>query len=460
MEGMFTHRNSMLIVRLLLLCSFIAPSMAEGATWQVGLAKRVITPEEPMWMAGYATRDKPATGKLHELWAKAIVLEDAHGKKLVCVSTDLLGIPRLIEQRLCAQLEQRLNLAREQVLLNSSHTHSAPVLDGALQDIYPVDAAEKAKIVAYSEWLVEALTNLVEEALTKKVHANLSIGAGFAHFQVNRRNNRESELRQLQELQGPNDFSVPVIKVTGTDGKLLALLFSYACHATVLDGYQWSGDYVGFAQLELEQMYGGCQAMFFQGAGADQNPLPRKSLGFAHQYGKVLAASVEQLITDDVFQPLEPTLKMAFREIPLPLEPVPVETDLKDLMAKDSEPDYAKRWAARLLDRLRQGDRPAQTYPYPIQYVQLGNQSLFALGGELTVQYALDLKENFGRQTIVLGYSNDVMAYIPSEKILEEGGYEGESSQMVYGLHAKWQQGIEQRIIDACKALYTDLQKQ
>lgn len=444
---------------LLLLTGLSEGLMAAEKTWQVGLAKRVITPQEPMWMAGYATRTKPATGTLHELWAKAVVLRDAQGEQLVCISTDLLGIPKRMEERLCAQLEKQFKLRREQILLNSSHTHSAPVLDGALQDIYPVNAAEKAKIVAYTDQLLTRLTELVEEALATTQPAQVAVGSGFAHFQVNRRNNRESELRQLQELKGPNDFSVPVIRITGTDGKLLALLFSYACHATVLDGYEWSGDYVGFAQLELEQAYEGCQAMFFQGAGADQNPLPRKSLGYARQYGKALAAAVGQLLTDDAFQPLDATLRMAFRELPLPLDPIPTKEHLQAVMVKDTEPDYVKKWAARWLDRLQRGDQPEPTYPYPLQCVQVGEQLLFALGGELTVQYALDLKKTFGLKTIVFGYSNDVMGYIPSEKILEEGGYEGESSQMVYGLHAKWQSGIEQRIVSACKMLYEDLQR-
>ncbi|QNL52480.1 neutral/alkaline non-lysosomal ceramidase N-terminal domain-containing protein [Olivibacter sp. SDN3] len=451
-------KNRMLVVLTLLCCCFALPSMAEEASWKVGLAKTVITPKEPMWMGGYAFRDQPSKGKIHDLWAKAIALEDAGGKTLLCISTDLLGIPKIVEDRLCEALTQRLKLSREQILLNSSHTHSAPVLEGALRDVYPANEAEKAKIVAYSAWLVEVLTDLAQEALADKVSAKLSVGSGFAQFQVNRRNNKEGELRQLHELKGPNDFSVPVIKVTGTDGELMALLFSYACHATVLSGYDWSGDYVGFAQLELEERYAGCQAMFFQGAGADQNPLPRQTLGHAKQYGKVLAAAVEQLMIDDAFQPLEPQLNMAFREIPLPLDTIPAEADLTALLEKGDVPDYTQRWAARLLERLQKGDRPERDYPYPIQCVQLGKQLLFALGGELTVQYALDLKEAFGNQTIVFGYSNDVMGYIPSERILKEGGYEGESSQMVYGHHAKWQQGIEQRIIDACKALYSDLQ--
>lgn len=445
--------NVGIIALTLLVLDYSEPVMAAELAWRVGLARKVITPQEPLWMAGYATRTQPASGKLHDLWAKAVALEDAQGERLVCISTDLLGIPRTLEQRLADKLKAECNLRREQFLINSSHTHSGPVLDNALQDIYPMDAAQKKQVVTFSDWLTNTLVNLVKEALANRVAAELSVGQGFAQLQVNRRNNKESELRQLRELKGPNDFSVPVIRAVDKSGKLLALLFSYACHATVLDGYEWSGDYVGFAQIELEELYPGSQAMFFQGAGADQNPLPRKSLGYARQYGKVLAAAVEQLLVDDAFKRLEPKLEMAFREVPLPLEAIPPQSKLEEIWRNDSEPAYVRRWAARLKNRLQQGDGPEATYPYPIQLIQMGGQRLFALGGELTVQYALDLKEVFGPSTLVFGYSNDVMAYIPSERILEEGGYEGQSSQMVYGLHAKWQPGIEERIIEACKDL-------
>ena len=112
-----------------------------------------------------------------------------------------------------------------------------------------------------------------------------------------------------------------------------------------------------------------------------------------------------------------------------------------------------------MMGRMQKGEQPETSYPYPIQCVQLGDQLLFALGGELVVQYALDLKKVYGKQTIIFGYSNDVMAYIPSDKILEEGGYEGDTSQMVYGLPAKWQKGIEQRIITACTELYREVLK-
>ncbi len=69
------------------------------------------------------------------------------------------------------------------------------------------------------------------------------------------------------------------------------------------------------------------------------------------------------------------------------------------------------------------------------------------MGGDVVVGYAIRLKEIFGHEAFVLGYANDVMSYIPTATILHEGGYEGASCQIVYGLHGTWTYDIEANII-------------
>jgi len=72
------------------------------------------------------------------------------------------------------------------------------------------------------------------------------------------------------------------------------------------------------------------------------------------------------------------------------------------------------------------------------------------LGGEVVVDYALRIKsENPGKAVWVDGYSNDVMAYIPSLRVLKEGGYEGNTSMVYYGMPSIWAPSIEDRIMGA-----------
>lgn len=418
--------------------------------WKAGVARKVITPEQAMWMAGYASREEPAQGKLHDLWAKALVLEDADGKRAVMISTDLLGMTEEITGRIKTRLKEKFSLSTEQLMINSSHTHSGPVLHNALKDIYPLDANEKEKIEKYTHWLEDQIVKLVGEAIRDVEPVEIFSKNGVARFQVNRRNNKSPTLHQQSDLNGPNDYAVPVIKVVNKSEKLKAIAFGYACHPTVLNGYQWSGDYPGFAQIELEGYYPGAIAMFFQGTGADQNPLPRRTIPLAQQYGRILAAAVDRVLQEEM-QQLSPKLITAYAELELPLADMPTKVELVQLTA--SESGWEQRWANRILGQMK-SDRPFQTsYPLPMQWWQLGEQTIIGMGGEVVIEYAIKFKQLFGSDIFVLGYTNDVMAYIPSKRILAEGGYEGKIAQRVYGLPANWSPNIENLIFDGIEKL-------
>ena len=432
---------------LVLTTDVFGQSPPEG--WKAGVAKTVITPKQQMWMGGFASRNHPSEGTLHDLWAKAIALEDASGKKALMITMDLVGIPKTLSDHVRDQIKAKYGLGREQVMLSTSHTHSGPVLEHALTDIYPLDEAQTGKISSYSRLLEKQLIQLAGDAFKKMEMITLHAESGVTRFQVNRRNNPVATLTKVTDLNGPNDYAVPVIKLLNSKGKLKAVIFSYACHPVVLDGYQFSGDYAGFAQLELEKVHPGTQAMFFQGAGADQNPLPRGSVALARQYGKELASAVQRVLEENM-KPLEANLSMAYSEADLLLTALPSEKELTT-MANESKVPYYKRWASRMLEKQKRGENAPASYPYPVQVWNLGGQPLIALGGELVVEYGIKIKQLFGVRAFVMGYANDVMGYIPSATILREGGYEGATSQMVYGMPGPWHPSIEETILSEVK---------
>jgi neutral ceramidase len=440
-------RINKMVFGLLFLLLLSIPGFGQSAQngWKAGVARMVITPKQQMWMGGFAARTHPSDGALHDLWAKAVALEDASGKKAVMITMDLVGIPKAVSDHVRDQIKAKYGLGREQIMLSTSHTHSGPVLENALTDIYPLDEAQTGKITAYSRLLETQLIRLTGDALKKMEPVTLHAESGVTRFQVNRRNNPPATLAKVTDLNGPNDYAVPVIKLLNGKGKLKAIIFSYACHPVVLDGYQFSGDYAGFAQLELEKTHPGAQAMFFQGAGADQNPLPRGSVALARQYGKELAAAVDRVL-EEKMKPLDANLSMAYSEADLLLTALPSESELST-MANESKVPYYKRWASRMLEKQKRGENAPASYPYPVQVWNLGGQPLMALGGELVVEYGIRIRQLFGLNTFVMGYANDVMGYIPSATILAEGGYEGATSQMVYGMPGPWHASIEETIL-------------
>jgi len=86
---------------------------------------------------------------------------------------------------------------------------------------------------------------------------------------------------------------------------------------------------------------------------------------------------------------------------------------------------------------------------------QLGRELLMiGTGGETVVDYALRFKKEFGRGTWVCGYADDMIAYIPSRRVWEEGGYEGGFNLYEYGRPAlRWAGDVEERIASTVQIL-------
>lgn len=418
------------------------------AVWKAGVAKVLITPEQPMWMAGYGSRNHPSEGTETDLWAKALAIEDANGKQAVLVTIDNVGIGKEMVDHIRNRLKTKFGLVSSQIIFNCSHTHSGPVLLNFYTKIYPLDEIQLKKVQEYTKKFEDQIVTLVGEAINSKKPAEIFSQNGITRFQVNRRNNIEATIDPLTELKGPNDYSVPVIKVVDASGKIIAIAFGYACHATSTGLYKWSGDYPGFAQMELEKLHPGVIALFFQGAGADQNPLPRKTIALAKQYGRELAASVDRVLEEEM-KLLTPQVSTAYSEIELPLTDLPSKDELAKIADPASTyPAWHKDWASTMLKEIASGQKILTSYPsYPCQVWKLGDQAIMTLGGELVIEYAIRLKQLFGKDIFVLGYTNDVMSYIPSVTILKEGGYEGIRSQLSTGMSGTYKPEIEDIIL-------------
>jgi hypothetical protein len=440
------------ILAFVLACaSLFSATFAAAADWQVGLAKEKITPEKPMWMAGYGARNKPAEGKLTELWAKAILLQDEAGHRGLAITLDLVGIDRELSRTICAGIEKEHGLKREQVAIFCSHTHSGPVVSKNLRPMheYLLPDDQKELIAEYARKLERHLIALAGAAIKDLQPAKISWTTGQATFAVNRRTNKEAEVPQLKadgKILGPHDHDLPLLAVHNDKGELRAVLFGYACHATVLSGYDWSADWPGYAQLEIEKRHPGCLALFWAGCGADQNPLPRRTVELAEGYGKQAADAVDAALKQEL-TPIRGSLTTTYREISAPLGTLPTKEELQT--AADGKDKFQAARAKMLLAEIAAGNPLRSDYPYPVALWKLGSDVQWViLGGEVVVDFALRLKSDLqGKKTWVAGYANDVMAYIPSRRVLTEGGYEGGGAMVYYGLPTIWAPVIEEVIV-------------
>ena len=451
------RRLTLFAVIVSVTCLLLAGPTAAAETWQVGVAKTSITPKHFMWMAGYASRKQPADSKETELWAKAIVLEDADKNRGVLITLDLIGVDRDLALPLRQKIADRMELGLSQVMICCSHTHSGPVVAENLRPMHYLilDEHQRKLVDDYAQSLERAVMKVVEEAEQRLAPAVLLHASGTCSVAVNRRTNQEAEvpaLRQMNALKGPSDQDVPVLAVKNEVGELVAMVFGYACHATVLDGYAWSGDYPAYAQMALEARHPSATALFWAGCGGDQNPLPRRRQALAQKYGEQLADAVDAALRKDA-QPINPKLAASYKEVALPLATLPSRDELR-AQARDSNIYLATR-ATYLLADLDAGRSLSETSPYPIGVWKLGQEiDWIFLGGEVVVDYAVRLKaEERDKQTWVAAYANDVMAYIPSRRVLAEGGYEGGGAMVYYGLPTVWKETVEATIVEAVYAL-------
>lgn len=323
---------------------------------------------------------------------------------------------------------------------------------------FSVNEEQQVLIDEYAVQLKELIIDAAGEAMASLSPGRVQWGSGKSTFAVNRRNNKPysavPEKRTLGQLVGPVDHDVPVLTVRSPEGELRAVLFGYACHATVVGFNQWNGDYPGYAHAELERIYPGAVALFWAGCGGDQNPLPRKTVALAEKYGVELANAVSDVIKAPMDE-LGPSLEFIYQEIKAPLAEVPTKLKISEDLKSTN---IFERGRARIL--MREMEKKGAIdghYPYPIGYWNLGGEiDFFFLGGEVVVDYALRLKrENTGMKTWVAAYANDVMAYIPSLRVLKEGGYEGGGSNVYYGLPSLWADSIEEIIAKTAKEMAT-----
>lgn len=404
-----------------------------------GVATIDITPESSLWMAGFAARTQASQGVALPLHAKALALKCGQNPAAVLVTTDLLGLTANITDKVATVVERRHGLRRADVLFNASHTHCGPVVDEQLSVAYDLSPAQWNDIRAYTSRLEDKLAIVIGDALARLEPARMSYARDEASFAANR--------RVTFTPLGPVDHTVHILRVDGSDDSPRAIVCGYACHNTTLPAsfVQYHGDYAGVAQAVLEQRHPGATALFVAGCGADANPAPRGTVDRVEAHGTALADAVDRGLARAVQIPA--SLRTSYGKVDLPFATEAVRAEWRARL--DIDEIYLKRHAALMRAAVdRDGQLPA-VQPDPVQVWQFdAGLTLVALGGEVVVDYALRLAREYPRRHMwVAGYSNDVFAYVPSRRVLREGGYEGGDAMIYYGRPGPFTEAVEELIV-------------
>ena len=444
----------------LIVCSSLSFCLPDFAALppplEVGVAVRDITPELPIRLAGYAGRKREADKLDQPLLVQALALKNPSGERFVFVALDNLEVSRSFMQPLLEQLTAQFQLGRGAVAVVSSHTHSAPVLEKVLTDMAQPSTPEREHIAAYSRLLRARLLEVVGAALSNCQPATFEYGLGRATFAMNRRVYRGDKVVFGDNPDGPVDWDVPVLRVKGTNGAVRAIVFGYACHGTSVrtgdDWYTVSGEYMAYARQHLEAHQPGAVAMFLTGMGADSDPAPRGRLLDAKRHGLELAGAVIGVL-DRPMRPVRGPFRFAYDEIDLPLVAAPTRQQLEQ-DARNGDL-YVKSRAEAYLKRLDAGQPLPDSVKLPMAVLRLGDDLTFLLmGGEVVVDYSLRLKRLLAADhPWPIGYAYEVPCYIPTARLIKEGGYETESSMIFYGYYGPFRGESETLLLNRLQAL-------
>lgn len=430
-----------------ILAVLLAFSSSTFAAWQAGVARADITPLESVPLAGYGGKTRMSQRVEHPIWLKALALRDESGATSVLVSADLVGLSDQMISVIAKTALEKHRIPRDRLILNTSHNHSCPVTADVLWLYYEFTPEEASARDRYTQSVYAQYDEVIGRAIARLAPAELAFEQGLAGVAVNRRRSRGAKSRAHG---GQVDQDVPVITVrAGND--LRAIVFGYSCHTTALGGLSINGDYAGFAQIELEKAFPGSVALFVQNCGGDANPLPRirgrdqEATELAAMYGKILAEAVQQVISGTM-KPLQGPIRAAMGETELFLQPSLPLAELKERLPKLT--GMPKREFEHFIRQYESLGDPPDRVKYPIQVWSIGEDFTFiALTGETVVDYSLLFKATHGWSTTwVSGYNNDRLSYIPSLRVLREGGYEGITGMFEYGHRAPYTETVEQQI--------------
>lgn len=394
-----------IVVIFLIFCLFLSErnikAQESTGVLRAGIAKIDITPEKPVKMSGYGSRKGLSEGIHDRLCARAVVFE-SNGKRLILVSSDIIGYYRNVFNYFQEAILDEFNLEPGELFLSAIHTHAGPT---------PTIDKEKGhpNNLEYTEWLKQKLIVVIGKALNNIVPVHTGVGIGYSPVGSNRREmQQDGSIRLGRNPYGPTDKEVLVMKITKSDGSPIGALFDYATHATALGpkNYRISGDVLGLAGQFVEKILGNeLIAPIFAGASGNIDPWYRVLPSFNTEPGwipePVLLGTLLGEEVVHVFRDIDKVnpggeIKSSFTAIDCP--------------AKKRDEDEAKK---------------ADSVPVNITAARVGNVAFIGISVEMLTEVGMAIKAGSPyKHTFVITHCNGASGYLPPDYLYKEGGYE------------------------------------
>ncbi|MEE2638993.1 MAG: neutral/alkaline non-lysosomal ceramidase N-terminal domain-containing protein [Planctomycetota bacterium] len=419
----------------------------------VGVSRTDVTPQTPVVLAGYGGRTQPFEAIDTRIWARAMVIGD--DQPLGVVVLDNCGITEQITRAVRDAVKvEGVELAN--LVVATTHTHNAPSLVGYAPILWQGRMTEKqiSESREYTRWVVEKMAQTVVAAYRKRSPMKLSWGQGRVTFGGNRRVIQDGNWGGFGfQMDAPVDHSLPFLVVRDARDRVRAIWANYACHCTTIGSRNTiHGDWAGFANEAMEKEFPNATSLMSIGCGADVGPQPSGSSDIARSHGRSIAAEIKKRIAANELKPLTVSPRSTTRTIQLPLEKPQPKSHWEELARGRG---FHRELAIKMLSEIRERGKIAESVEYPLTTWKFGDDlAMVFMPGEVVVDYAVRLKSEMDWQRLwITGWANRMPGYIPSRKVLLQGGYEADFSQVYYGLPGRYRVEIENLIAETVRDL-------
>ncbi len=390
-----------------------------------------ITPPPGLDLAGFAIREQGAIGALDPLYAKALVLKDGD-QRAALLTVDLLGIANTDVEYIREGVCQKTGIPAGNIMIAASHTHSGPAT-------LPTNGIGKIN----PRWigvLRKKLIQCVVLANEQLVPVSIYFSRGSVDIGINRRGKiPEGSIHPMPDPTGIIDRELSVLQLMDeSQNHLMAVLFNCACHPVVLgeDNRYYSADFPGAATEYVKKSIGeNTVVMFTNGACGDINPLEVGTYEIAKKLGKRVAESVLKTLSIKE-HPLQATLNIHQHPAVLPFASIPGIEEARQQVLKyknayknagnNAEKIIAHAclaWAKQIHNACKRNTIPT-ALNVEIQKISIGEVSLIAIPAEVFSETGLYIKKKASNPTIIIGYGNGNVGYVPPEGEISKGGYE------------------------------------
>lgn len=439
----------------------------------VGVGKEDITPPIGVDLTGYVGRTSPSKGIRDRLYAKAMIFKDPWGGIAGLLICDLIGLDQERTRRIKEMAEELVGIPREALMIACTHTHSGPATSLLLRGCGKPDM----------EWLSHLdslLIKALSDALSSASPSRIWFAKGETYIGINRRKRLEDGSVIIgPNPEGPVDRELLVVYFE--EERRAGALIDHGCHPVVFgsDNLLISADYPGYAMAVIEERIKERKkkepfCAFANGACGDVNPKVRGGDRELREVGEELAGNVWELLEGDMKSLDGGRVRAETTRFELLFSPIPSKEEIDEIISTAMRKrslaaevgdelslkvaEAEEMWARDLL-KARDEGKEIPTAEVEIGAIAIGPIVLVGIPGELFCELGMMLKKGIKAEfTMVIGYANGDIGYIPTSSSYEIGGYEVEDAYKYYGL-TPIARGEGERMMEEAISLANGLQK-